>query len=50
VTNKNGKERNKGGFLGKEMVIEGATIIMKIDNPRGIATMERNPLIRFNKF
>jgi hypothetical protein len=35
--------------LGKEMVVEGATI-MKIDKPRGIATMGRNPLIRFNKF
>ena len=35
--------------LGKEMVVEGNTI-MKIDKPRGIATMERNPLIRFNKF
>jgi hypothetical protein len=35
--------------LGKKMVVEGATII-KIDKPRGIATMGRKSLIRFNKF
>jgi hypothetical protein len=35
--------------LGKEMVVEGATI-MKIDKLRGIATMGRNSLIRFDKF
>jgi hypothetical protein len=34
--------------LGKEMVVEGATI-MKIDKPKGIVTMVRRPLIRFNK-
>jgi hypothetical protein len=47
VTNKNGKERNKDGFR-KEMVVEGATI-MKIDKPRGIATMVRRSLIRFKQ-
>jgi hypothetical protein len=35
--------------LRNEMAEEGATII-KIDKPRGIATMGRKSLIRFNKF